>query len=260
MRSVRRIVESVTRHWVLRRHLPLNLGRGVLYVTPGAGGLRFLKPNLRDADPCLFDLVDELVVEGMAVWDVGANVGLFAFSAARRAGPSGFVLAIEPDLDNVALLQKTRGRLDRAHSAPVEVLAAAILDGQTPFAQLSIAMRSRSSNALAGYGNTQMGGVRETRIVPVCSLDALLGSELVRRPDLVKIDIEGAEARAVGSAQHLLREVRPILLLEVSDGDNARQVGRTLLDAGYRMFNADLPCEARRELRSPSWNTLALPG
>ena len=43
-------------------------------------------------------MVHEMVRPGDVVWDIGANVGLFAFAAANRAGSSGQVIAVEPDL------------------------------------------------------------------------------------------------------------------------------------------------------------------
>jgi FkbM family methyltransferase len=239
----RRFAERLTRNWVLRRRLPSTLGRGVIYVTPGAGGLRFLKPSLRDADPVLFALVEEFVSASMTVWDVGANVGIFAFSSARRAGPNGFVLAVEPDLETVALLLESRRRMDRLRCARVEVLSAAVLDGRHRFLELSIAARARSSNALAGYGTTQMGGIRETRIVPAFTLDELL--EVGPPPDLVKIDIEAAEAEAISAANRLLHDVRPTLIVEVS-GQNAKRVGDLLREADYRVFDAEVPRGLRR--------------
>jgi FkbM family methyltransferase len=255
--AIRRLVEKLTQNWVLRRRLPRELGRGAIYVSPGIGGLRFLKPRLRQADPVLFSLVDELVCPGMTVWDVGANLGLFTFASARRAGPDGFVLAVEPDLDAVGLLQRSRARMDRLRNARVEVLPAAVFDGVSRLVELTIAARAHASNAVTGYGHSQMGGVREKRLVPAFALDELL-LEHRRPPNLVKIDIEGAEAAALAAAVRLLSAIRPTLVVEVSS-ENAREVGRILGEADYRVFDAASSKRSRRLLELPAWNTLAIP-
>lgn len=254
---LRRLAERFTRDWVVRRRLPSAVGGATVYATSAAGGLRVLRSRLRAADPLLFALAEELVTPGMPVWDVGANVGLFTFSAAGRAGPGGFVLAVEPDLDNVALLQRSRRRLDRRRSARVELLAAAVFDGQRRFLEFSIASRARSSNAVVGFGHSQMGEIHETRIVPALTLDEMLA--IAPSPALVKIDVEGAEARALAGAQRLLGEVRPRLLIEVSAGENAERIGAALRQAGYRIYDAQEPPGARREVALPPWNALAVP-
>lgn len=97
MTAFRRLAERLSRGRVLKRHLPREFGGGSVYVTPDAA-LRFWRQNLYKADPMLFDAARELVRPGDVVWDVGANVGLFSFATAALAGPTGQVLAIEPDL------------------------------------------------------------------------------------------------------------------------------------------------------------------
>src|SRR5580704_3269634 len=93
----REFAERVSRGVVLRRRLPRHFHRLPLYVSPEAG-LRFWRNDMQKVDPLLFRMVEELVKPGSVVWDVGANVGLFAFGAAALAGVHGFVLAIEPDI------------------------------------------------------------------------------------------------------------------------------------------------------------------
>jgi FkbM family methyltransferase len=58
---------------------------------------------------------------GSVVWDIGASVGLFSFSAAALAGPGGFVLAIEPDVWLAHLLARSAQRIQQhsARAAPV---------------------------------------------------------------------------------------------------------------------------------------------
>jgi FkbM family methyltransferase len=196
------------------------------------------------------------VAPGNVVWDVGANVGLFAFVSAYAAGPGGRVVAIEADPWLAGLLRRSATGAPPAY-APVEVIQAAAgdHDGEGIFA---IAARGRASNHLKRVGgSTQSGGVREEASVTVLRLDSLL--TLQPPPQLLKVDVEGAEGLCLKGAQRLLREQRPVVLCEVSE-ENAEEVGRLFGEHGYRLFDASRPAHERRPLARPSWNTLARPG
>ena len=252
---IRSMLEKFSRGIVLRRSLPRAFGGGRVYVSP-ENGLRYWKFGLKSVDPNLLRNVAELVQPGMNVWDVGANCGLFSFSAAYRAGPGGSVLAIEPDIESVRLLLRSRKAMLPLQNANVDVLPVAVGGPGNRVARLQVAVRSRSSNALAGFGYATMGGCREERVVPVLTLDDLL--EFFPPPDLLKIDVEGTELLILGGANRLFTEVQPILLVEVAS-NCAEQVACCLHSWRYRLFLADIPAAEREEKDQVLGNCLALP-
>jgi hypothetical protein len=74
-------------------------------------------------------------------------------------------------------------------------------------------------------------------------------------PDVVKIDVEGAEAQVLEGGRSLLEEVRPVVLCEVSRDSGS--VTRLLQAAGYRLFDGE---SGRRQcLKRAAYLTLALP-
>ena len=103
---LRRLAERLSRDLTLRRRLPAEFGRAPILVTPSAG-LRYITRRMDAVDPVLMGLAREFVKPGAVVWDVGANVGLFAFAAASLAGPGGQVVAMEPDAWLVQLLRRS---------------------------------------------------------------------------------------------------------------------------------------------------------
>jgi FkbM family methyltransferase len=251
---LREIFEKLSRDRVVRRRLPSEHGGHRLFVSPDAA-LKLWKQDLAQADPLLLRLAAELVSPGNVVWDVGANVGLFAFAAAHRAGPSGRVLALEADDWLAALVRRSAAAAGPSY-APVEVLAAAVAD-RSGIADLCIAERGRAGNHLRSVsGSTQTGGRREVRKVVTVTLDWLLGE--MPAPSLVKIDVEGAETLCLQGAGRLLAEVRPAVLCEVAE-ENSGAVGDLLRSRGYTLFDAAEAAEIRRPLAAPAWNTLALP-
>src|ERR1700682_5356358 len=127
--SLRRWAEHFSRGIILRRRLPDEFRNLPIYVSPEAG-LRYWRWDLGKVDAMLCRMARDLVTAGSVVWDVGANVGLFSFSAAALAGRSGSVLAIEPDLWLAHLLSRSACGIQKngAEAAPVAVLPAAVSD------------------------------------------------------------------------------------------------------------------------------------
>lgn len=249
---LRTATEHFSRNIVLKRRLPSRVGGERIYVSPDAS-LKLWRWNLDKVEPRLFNWAQEFVHEGDVVWDVGANVGLFAFSAASLAGTSGYVLAIEADMWLAELLRHSASHISKK-CAPVEVLPLAVSES-LDIARFNIAERGRSTNHLEQVeGSTQTGGVRSSVMVVTIPLDWLL--ERSPAPAVVKIDVEGAEYRVLKGAPNLLSTVRPLILCEVSSA-NAEGVGSLLSSYGYELFNLDAEEHERKLLSTPTFNTLA---
>lgn len=246
----RSLLERVSRKVVLTRHLPGELGRVPVLVSPDSA-LSLWRPNLTSD---LFDFAREFVQKGNVAWDLGANVGLFSVAAAQRAGAQGKVIAVEADIWLATLLRKSCA-LQPASSAQIQVLPIAVADS-FGIASFNIASRGRSSNFLnLSNGASQTGGIRETVSVLTVALDWLL-EQGVPPPDVMKIDVEGAEASVLRGAQRVLSEARPVVLCEVFE-ESRQFVTETLLGHGYTLFDWD--SKSRERVHSACWNTLAIP-
>lgn len=213
-----------------------------------------MRLSLEKVDPQLLEMAGELVAPGDVVWDVGASVGLFTFAAAARAGPTGKLYAVEPDTWLVDLLRRS-ARLEQAKRAPVNVLPVAISDA-VGVARFHIANRARAANHLESCGSTQTGGVRETQWVITVTLDWML--EQFPAPNILKIDVEGAEDRVLRGASKLLSGVRPRILCEVYQ-ENANEVSRILHSFGYTLFDASVDRSRRQPVENAVYQTVAYP-
>ena len=134
---LRSALEQVTHRIVVRRRLPPPFAAARIYVS-SEGGLRLLGRSMTQSDPELLGLAAETVRRGDTVWDIGANLGLFSFAAAVAAGPSGRVLAVEPDTVMAGLLR--RSAASNSGQAQVDVLPAAVSDEES-VARFHIARR-----------------------------------------------------------------------------------------------------------------------
>jgi FkbM family methyltransferase len=148
---------------------------------------------------------------GMHVLDVGAHLGYYSLLCARRVGPRGSVLAVEPEPENFRLLQANL-LLNDVRNVIARRLAAADARGRA-------ALHLSDDN----FGDHRLQAVAGRRRVDVetMSLDEALAGAL---PDFVKIDTQGAEPRVLmGMAQTLARARGELgMLMEFAPGLLAR--------------------------------------
>lgn len=188
--------------------------------------------------------VKELIRPGMLIWDVGANAGFYTLAFSRLTGSTGAVYAFEPLGENVAKL--------RRH---LEVNAAA----NTHIVQLALSDRE----GLIGFdtGDSHQKGFLSHRcdqyLVPASTADQFLTQRPDAVPDLVKIDIEGAEADMLEGARQLLLRHRPVVLLALHSPEQKFRCHAILRESGYAIEAID--GSGTHEPTAGGWEILATP-
>ena len=251
---LRSLVERAARRSAFRRSLPAQVGGAQIYVS-GSAGLKYWFRPMKSVDPVLCRLATEFIQSGHVVWDVGANIGLFSFSAAHLAGPSGQVFAFEADLWLAQLLRRSIA-IQPSRSGSVRVIPVAVANA-CDLRVFNIASRSRAANFLAGYGSTQTGGIAEQQTVIAVSIDWLAAR--LPLPDVLKIDVEGAELEVLAGASDLLERKGPVIICEVC-AERSQEVTALLRRLGYRIYDGDAQRAERLQLNAAPWNTVAIRG
>ena len=154
-------------------------------------------------------------LRGATCWDIGAHVGYHSLIFASLGAQ---VLAVEPNQHNAARL---RAHLERnpALAQNIRHLAAAVSDqdGEMSFVQSGdMAGQSSGSHlaaALPPLDPLVYAGC-EHLMVPTVRMDTLIARG-EPAPDVIKMDIEGAELLALRGGRKLLAEKKPLLLIEV---------------------------------------------
>jgi len=154
-------------------------------------------------EPHVTRLFVEHLSEGMTVLDIGANIGYFTFLAASRVGPSGRVWAIEPNHRNVSYLLATRA-LNGFRQ--VEIIQAAASDR---WEVLCLATDYSNGTVIKPDGTDPDHFSEPVMAFP---LDAVLSTS--GQIGVIKIDVEGAEARALKGMLTRLESDRPVVFSE----------------------------------------------
>jgi FkbM family methyltransferase len=132
--------------------------------------------------------VMESLKPGDVFVDVGANSGIFTSFAAKRVGPTGRVVAIEP---MPALIERLRFNVAANGFANVAIFATAVGE-ETGLATLHIHPNNRGQSGMIPLSPRSM-----PLQVPVSTLASIVRSAELDRIDALKIDIEGFEDRAL---------------------------------------------------------------
>lgn len=249
----RRLLEILSRKVVLRRRLPEDFKGLTLYVSPGAQ-LKYWKRDIVSCDRMLFDVAKLLIRPGDVVWDIGSNVGVFALAASACAGREGQVYAYEADVWLARLILRSAGEVPMDCS-PVSVVPVAVSES-FGFAEFAIAKRGRASNFLLATGGASMsGGSRETYKVLTVGLNQM--ATITGAPNVIKMDIEGAEMLALGHAREALLSSKPRILCEVNRS-NCDAFTEFFHGLGYCLFDMEKALAGQPPLEKAVANTLLI--
>ena len=188
------------------------------------------------------ELLQQAVSPGDVIVDVGAFLGYFALLGANAAS-RGRAYAFEPDPRDFPWLShniEANGLGDRVQALPTAV------SDRSGWVTLYLAQEDQTQSSV--YPLTNHG--RSVQVEAV-TLDAFLGDTL---PDIVKIDVEGAELQALDGMTRSIQRGRPLLFVEwnpralIRAGAQPEILLRRLEELGYRIELID---EDRRRVMDP---------
>jgi FkbM family methyltransferase len=168
---------------------------------------------------------------GMVVIDAGACLGEFSLYAAGRVGPTGQVLLLEPDPDNLACLEEIFA-INGGRPSNLHVIAQGLWR-EPGTVQFAAGITEQSHIVALNEADQEELGQEDsvsatTMLIPVQSLMSLIDSYALPRLDFVKMDIEGAEVESVAGAIDILPRFRPKFAIASYHVRNGRQTAEIL--------------------------------
>jgi FkbM family methyltransferase len=165
-------------------------------------------------------------------YDVGAHVGYMTLVLTEILSKEGTVFAFEPVPFNHALIRKLvflNGLNGKVQLVPLAL-------GDTIGKQRMVVWESSLMNQLETtvLGKKIIG--QPTINTAISTLDSFVLDQSNPPPDLIKIDVEGAEAMVIAGGLQTLREFSPKLLLEIHGPANADRIYELLQSMGYEWW------------------------
>jgi len=186
-------------------------------------------------EPGTGDALRRLVQPGMVVADVGANIGLLTLIMAWSAGPSGQVIAFEPEAVPRSNLEKMK-HLNGLSWVEVRDQAVGETPGRLTFHVSDIIGHSSL------YALPETENAREVQ-VEVVRLDDVAPEG---RMDVVKIDVEGAELDVLAGMSGLILRNPDLAIVAEFGPEHLKRVGQTpaqwfkaFADAGFKAYLID---------------------
>jgi FkbM family methyltransferase len=185
------------------------LDRFQMFVRPNDFFVGAVIANDKVYEAYVTDEIGRLLQTGMVFVDIGANIGYFTLLAAVLVGPEGRVIAFEPNPDNCDLLQQSiaANGFDNISLHPY-----AVAESEQEF-QLDVGGTS-SNGRVIDFSSQAVPGDGPPRLIRAVALDHFLVDE--PRIDVIKMDIEGAEPRALQGMEQIIARHRPVLITEFS--------------------------------------------
>lgn len=186
--------------------------------------------NIGEAyEPAITQLVIEHARKSASFVDIGANLGYFSV-VAGRANPALAILSVEIDETLAPILRRNLS----INGVQAEIHTGAVGDGGDPIRYTphpySFIFKVAQEDSLAPELTLPAANM---------TIDAILGA---RKPDFVKMDVDGAEMIALRHAGAMLSNPELTMLLEVHPtllpefGSSAKEVGDYLTSLGFSLY------------------------
>ena len=186
----------------------------------------------RPTEPLTAARIEELLAPGDSFIDVGAHVGWLSLIAARRVGPGGRVIAVDPQPYNCERI--LNNALANGFGSILVVPAA--LSVEETFIELPHqSSTDKSRLTLTGPG---VNDTAARFLCPRMRLDSLVGRTLpAGRIKLVKVDVEGYELEVLQGAGEALARIDNVIYETLPEIDASLQhrIRDLLEEAGFEL-------------------------
>lgn len=186
----------------------------------------------------LYKSISNIELGGKVVWDIGAHFGYHSFVFANLVGPLGKVYSFEPNPNNNSVF-KSNLELNCELSKRIFLHNYAIADTDQEQVVFKISPYTSGPTTLGGFLDANLPP-NDDKIydffkkinVQTRTIDQLMKQGL-EIPDIIKIDVEGAEDKVLRGGINTLINKRPILIIEIHTIANMSKISQFLAEINY---------------------------
>lgn len=163
---------------------------------------------LGDYEKSEIDYLYQHLKPGNTFIDIGANIGLFSLNASKIVGKSGNIHSFEAFSQNYL---KLKNNIEDNHFENVNIHHQAISNDNS-----AIEILYNDVNKNVGMASAFLKNFTSKEIVGSITIDEYVSTQKIDRIDLIKIDIEGGELKALSGMSETLRNFKPQIILEIN--------------------------------------------
>lgn len=188
----------------------------------GSGGLFVYR---EDYEPLLKNC-SQLIKEDSIVLDIGANQGIYSMAFANIVGKNGVVIAVEPFPEIIRLLSDN-AKINKFDNI---IMYENVVSDNLGHIDLNFGEGTVSASITKTFKGKKRIRVQSVTIDEIC--------KNYKRVDFIKLDIEGAELKALLGGDKTLEKFKPILSIEV-DESTYDSIDNCLKKYGYKSYIFD---------------------
>jgi FkbM family methyltransferase len=176
---------------------------------------------------------------GSVFLDVGAHIGYFSIKASAQVGPTGRVVAFEPNPETLKLLRENV-KVNRTFNILIQPVACTDRERTLNLYAAPI-VNTGASSLSQQNASVSASDLPRPYTVRGRAIDDVIRELNLSRVDAVKIDVEGAEVSVLRGALTTLKQFHPKVVVEVIASQLAsfqttpEEVAALLRGAGYNM-------------------------
>jgi len=213
----------------------LRLPRGKEMIVSGESADRSIVGAIESQggyyEPHVMRVIDLIIKPDFICLDIGANIGVMSLEMASAAS-NGHVYAFEPSPTNYSNLCKNISLNAISNITPIPV-GVGDQEGVVEFNYVP---------HVAGCSFISTTGVREgiQEQVQIVTIDSIVSEKGISKVDFIKLDVEGAERRALIGSLATLKRFRPVMIMEFNPTPIKRFYGEDPYDL-YVLLNEIYP-------------------
>lgn len=175
------------------------------------------------------------VKKNFIVFDIGANVGYYTLLSSLQVGPKGKVYAFEPVIRNLSYLNR---HIELNKLKNVVVLPLACSD-KSELVEFSFGPNRAEGHLIEvdNKKNINKEFISDTYVHTI-SIDEFVHHSK-NLPNIIKIDVEGAELLVLSGAKETIKNQKPIIFLSIHSEELEITCKEFLIEFGYEFILLD---------------------
>jgi FkbM family methyltransferase len=183
------------------------------------------------------DYFSRIISHDFTVFDIGGNSGYYTLLTASRCSDIN-IHVFEPEPNACAFLRKNL-ELNALNGPRINVVELALSD-QSGLAEFYYPIDDHGLLETSGSLNSNFRESHSKTIqVPVMTMDQYCADNQIRKIDIIKLDVEGHEHAVLAGAIAVMRDMRPIIFIEILEKADTDTISSIAEQLGYKFIWLD---------------------